>query len=239
MGNEAYHKMNGTMESFCLIEKACVVRCPTGTGPWPVAYLCGGDMSEQIAQFAVDGVQFLLVSANADWERDYTPWPAPALPGRAPFTGEAEGYLHFLTEVLKPYIDANYPVLTDSKHTALMGYSLGGLFALWAAFQTPVFGMSASLSGSLWYQGWLDYARFHCFQSSNVYLSLGRSEEQGGSPLMRTVGDCTRETAAVLEKQLGSGSVFLEWNRGGHFTGIPNRWKKALQWLSPLFLTIK
>jgi hypothetical protein len=49
---------------------------------------------------------------------------------------------------------------------------------------------------------------------------------------MAKVGNCTREAALKLEKQLDfKENLTLEWNDGGHFSEIPNRFKKALLWL--------
>ena len=61
---------------------------------------------------------------------------------------------------------------------------------------------------------------------------LGRSEERAGNPRMASVGENTRRTYAHLVKTLGEDRVTLEWNRGGHFTGISNRWRKALEWMA-------
>ena len=93
------------------------------------------------------------------------------------------------------------------------------------AFQT-----AGSLSGSLWYPGWLDYMEQHPPRpGEKIYLSLGDREEFGGPPLLRTVGDCTRRAHAFY-KEKGLDTV-LEWNKGGHGKGVDGRWKKALAWM--------
>ena len=67
-------------------------------------------------------------------------------------TGEGENFLKFLTETLKPKVDHVYRTKTDAKHTAIMGSSIGGLFAHYAAFKAPeVFGKSGVFSPSFWY----------------------------------------------------------------------------------------
>ena len=111
----------------------------------------------------------------------------------------------------------------------MLGYSLGGLFALWAAGQTEAFGRYASLSGSLWYEGFAGYLReMRLSNGTEFYLSLGDREEFGGPPLLRTVGERTREAVSILS---GKGfAVTMEWNRGGHGKGVDARWKKALHW---------
>lgn len=64
--------------------------------------------------------------------------------GGAPLSDE---YLKFIVKELKPYIDANFDVYTDARHTSIMGSSMGGLISLYAQMEYPrVFGASASLS---------------------------------------------------------------------------------------------
>lgn len=57
------------------------------------------------------------------------------------------GYLKFLVEELKPFIDAMYPTLPDQSHTFVMGSSMGGLISLYALIEYPeIFGGAAGLS---------------------------------------------------------------------------------------------
>ncbi|MCB1771724.1 MAG: alpha/beta hydrolase [Candidatus Competibacteraceae bacterium] len=64
--------------------------------------------------------------------------------GGAPLS---DGYLRFLAEELKPFIDAHYPTLPDAAHTLVMGSSMGGLISLYALIEYPeVFGGAGCLS---------------------------------------------------------------------------------------------
>ena len=170
----------------------------------------------------------LLFFAESEGNRDFTPWPSPGL-REEEFTGEAVGYLSFLTEAALPFLEEKFGATADRDKRALLGYSLGGLFALWAAGQTEAFGRYASLSGSLWYEGFAGYLReMRLSNGTEFYLSLGDREEFGGPPLLRTVGERTREAVSILS---GKGfAVTMEWNRGGHGKGVDARWKKALHW---------
>lgn len=59
----------------------------------------------------------------------------------------SNGYLQFLVEELKPFIDATYRTLPDQPHTFVMGSSMGGLISLYALEQYPhVFGGAGCLS---------------------------------------------------------------------------------------------
>ncbi|MCG2586441.1 alpha/beta hydrolase [Massilia sp. TS11] len=60
---------------------------------------------------------------------------------------QADAYLRFLVEELKPAIDARYPTRAGRADTAIMGSSMGGLISLYALCEYPqVFGGAAGLS---------------------------------------------------------------------------------------------
>lgn len=170
----------------------------------------------------------LLAAGAADWERDYSPWPAPALrQGGGDFPGGGPAYLRALLAEL-PRAEAALGYRPPAR--GMIGYSLAGLFALYALVEAEAFHMAASVSGSLWYDGWTDYLAARPLRpGSRVYLSLGSREAKSGSPRMRTVADQTAATAAIL--QAGGAEVRQESNPGGHFTDPPDRMAKALRWM--------
>ena len=212
----------------------CSFYIPAGEGPFPVVLLCEGNSDELAAGLLnSDLPPALYAHADCVWNRDYSPWPAPGVRGGGDFTGGAAAHLRFIEETLLPALYREYPALPGPAHCAAAGYSLGGLFALWAGYESAAFGAAATLSGSLWFDGWAEYAETHTPQAGTVYLSLGKSEERAGDPRVAAVGDNTRLTSELLARALGEEHVCLEWNRGGHFTGIPNRWQKAMSWLLP------
>lgn len=56
-------------------------------------------------------------------------------------------YLKFITEELKPFIDANFNTLPGKNHTAIAGSSMGGLISLYAMVKHPeIFGSAACIS---------------------------------------------------------------------------------------------
>jgi enterochelin esterase-like enzyme len=62
-----------------------------------------------------------------------------------PLYGDA--YLRFLVSDLKPMIDRDYRTLSDPKHTAIIGSSMGGLISCYAITQYPrVFGRAGCVS---------------------------------------------------------------------------------------------
>lgn len=67
--------------------------------------------------------------------------------GSKDFTLNGDNYLKFLVDELKPIIDSQYAVYTDSEHTFVMGSSMGGLMSMYAISEYPeVFGGAGCLS---------------------------------------------------------------------------------------------
>jgi metallo-beta-lactamase class B len=52
---------------------------------------------------------------------EYTPWHNTRYGG-----GEGDAYVDFLTQTLKPYVDAHYRTLAERVHTGVAGSSMGG-----------------------------------------------------------------------------------------------------------------
>ena len=134
--------------------------------------------------------RLLAVKVN-NWIHDLSPWEAPAVFGSEDFGGGAESTLH---EILKLTHDTN-------KTYYIGGYSLAGLFALWAACRTDVFHGAAAASPSVWFPGFTDWMKTPTIQSSAVYLSLGDKESRTRNPVMATVRDRICEVYAILHAQ--------------------------------------
>lgn len=208
-----------------------------GTDCYPVFYVNGelpaAEMLSELRRMGIS-TDFILLSVRPkSWNDDFTPWSAAAFrKGEAPPQGRATCYIRCLTEEIKPYMDACYRTKGKPEHTALLGYSLGGLAALYALYLTDRFGWVCSLSGSLWYDGVCEYMEREkpLRQETNVYLSLGKKESQTRNPRMGKVAACTERAQKILEEQL-NGAVCLEWNEGGHFHDTAGRFARAVAWL--------
>ena len=116
-----------------------------------------------------------------------------------------------------------------SKTYYIGGYSLSGLFSLWAACQTDLFSGIAAASPSVWFPGFIDYMKEYKIKSKNVYLSLGNKEEKTRNPVMAKVGDCIREGHAWIKAE--GVNCTLEWNQGGHFKEPMTRTARAFAWV--------
>lgn len=228
-----------------------------GTRRYSVVYVNGEVPIEEILTKLVEkdaGTDFILLSVKPkSWNDDFTPWAAPAFrAGEGAPLGRADAYLSCLTEEIKPYMDTHYRTKPEPEYTALFGYSLGGLTAVYAVYKTDVFGAVASLSGSLWFDGFCEFMeRENPLRADlRIYFSLGKKESRSKNPRMGKVAECTRRAAEILEEELerlegydgvgeesrlkagteNRGRVCFEWNEGGHFHDIEGRFAKALMW---------
>ena len=170
----------------------------------------------------------LAAFAVADWSRDLSPWEAPAVFGSVPFGGKAEETFYFVVERLLPALRERLRLGEDTA-LCLGGYSLAGLFALWAATKTELFTGVAAASPSVWFPGWPEYVRDHPIRAKRVYLSLGDREERTKNPVLATVGDRIRALYASLREEH---AVVLEWNPGNHFRDSEVRTAKAFSWVA-------
>ncbi len=161
-----------------------------------------------------------------DWATDLTPWPDPKI-DRSPEVGHhAEHTLDFVTNTLVPALTERF----GSVPVILGGYSLGGLFALWASTHTDRFAAVAAASPSLWIRDWLPYAQTHPVLASAVYLSLGDREEHVRNTAIARVGDCVRRQYAMLREQLGEAACTFCLESGGHFADNDARLARAFTW---------
>ena len=110
----------------------------------------------------------------------------------------------------------------------LGGYSLAGLFSLWAAYQTNAFRAVAACSPSVWFDDWDTYIAAHEPKTSYVYLSLGNKEHKTRNPLLRT-GKARILAQAERLTQCGVNTT-LEWNSGNHFQDNAARTAKGFLW---------
>jgi enterochelin esterase-like enzyme len=90
---------------------------------------------------------------------------------------QADAYLRFLVEELKPAIDERYPTLAGPANTVLMGSSMGGLISVYALNEYPhIFGGAAGLS-THWIGGY--EANSHIPLAAYVYLRDHLAPPQG------------------------------------------------------------
>lgn len=172
----------------------------------------------------------LLTCTGFDWNRDLSPWAVPSVFKKGePFAGQADALLQQLLTGLPRLFEA---IGHAPEQLILAGYSLAGLFSLYAGTRCDRFSGILSASGSLWYPGWHAYAAEQPFRPSvrSVYLSVGDSEAKIRNPVMQSVEQNTRSLAELCRLQ-GIQTAF-ELNPGGHFVNAGERLAKGIAWLT-------
>lgn len=181
--------------------------------------------AQQIA--ALSKVPFVLATIELeDWMVDLMPWPDGNV-SRDPEAGKrGQDTLGYLLTALIPALRQRFGVLP----MILGGYSLGGLFAIWASMQTDSFKAVAAASPSVWIHNWMPFARKHVPMADSVYLSLGDQEEHVKNQAIARVGDHLRAQYELLQERLGPEHCTLVWEEGGHFADNEGRLARAFAW---------
>ena len=221
----------------------------------PIAYLLGDVVDNSPVQVP-EGVSLVNVGVDL-WEENFSPWCAPRVFAKGPNFGDgAQKTLDTLINQVIPWTESD---LTEPPaYRVLVGYSLAGLFSLWAgvsqqvargcqpddvpsqpgaphvdAVPTPTFQRIGAVSGSFWFPGLLDYVDQQlnggAVGLTHAYLSLGDREARTPNPQIMHV----RENAELLASKLESAGItsMFELNRGNHFQNVEGRMQKALDWL--------
>ena len=185
-------------------------------------------MDNEVAAIAQSSRNFLLATVPVkNWNDELSPWEAPAVWGKESFGGNAADTLRFLTEQVIPTLKQQF-ALPENVRIILGGYSLAGLFALWASTQTALFSGVAAASPSVWFPGWMEFEQQHPIQAQCIYLSLGDKEEHTKNAVMAVVGDNIRTLHSQLIAR--GADCTLEWNNGGHFKDADLRTARAFRW---------
>ena len=167
-----------------------------------------------------------IAVGEKDWNDRLSPYPCEKVfPKGASFLGQAEAFLSEIQTRLRHEL-----ALAEEKPASIIiaGYSLAGLFALYAAFESNLFDAAVSCSGSLWFPGFVE--RYPLGNKNPnltyVYLSLGEDEAKTKNPILATIQTKTAAFQTALEKQ---GIVSdLTFHPGGHFADPNGRMVEAL-----------
>ena len=171
----------------------------------------------------------IVVLEDVNWNDDLTPWPAEGVFKKAkPFGGEAATFLKKLTNEIIP--EAERDLVVEDAERTLLGVSLSGLFAVWSAFNTNAFTNIISLSGSLWYDGFVEWMKeqMPSPQLEKVCMLLGEKEKNAKEKRMATVEERTLAAANFL-KEKTCASVTFELVEGTHFSPIIPRMERAFE----------
>lgn len=221
------------MDMFTIGHKR-VFRFPSAAPNRPVVYwnAADGQGTQVWAALRASGCpDFTLVAVeHLAWNQDMAPWDSPPVsPHAAPCTGGADAYLALLLEEILPRAESAR--LGTPPWRGIGGYSLAGLFAVYALCRTDAFSRAASVSGSLWYPGIRDYLFTHPprRRPDCLYFSLGSRESKTRNPLLRGVRESTQAIEAFYRGQ-GIDTTF-QLNSGNHFQDIVARSAAGIGWM--------
>lgn len=169
----------------------------------------------------------IVVIGDVDWNDDLTPWPAEGVFKKAkPFGGRAAEFLDKLMQEIIPVVEKRLGI--EKAERTILGVSLSGLFAVWSMFETDAFTNIISISGSLWYDGFVDWMKQNTPSPSirKVCMLLGEKEKLAKEKRMATVEERTVAAADILKEKTDA-SITFELVEGTHFSPIIPRLEKA------------
>ncbi len=174
--------------------------------------------------------EYAMISKNTvNWNVQLSPWKADQIvKGVGPFAGRADAFIKSLeTEISQMIVDCKL----NPSAVYIVGYSLAGLFALYALYKTEIFDGAACCSGSLWYPEFTSFIKENEFKSkpSKLYLSLGDQEAKVKNPIFATVEEKTQE-AYEFYKSKGI-NVLFEMNPGNHMSDVDKRVARGIAYL--------
>ena len=207
---------------------------PSREATAPIVYL--NTFSDEVrkvyeATQAIGCPPFSLVAiSDLEWNHDMAPWDSPpAFRNAEPCTGGADDYLWLLIQEIIPMAECELP--GPPRWRGIAGYSLAGLFALYAIYRTNLFSRVGSMSGSLWFPGMKDYIFSHepKRQPDCVYFSLGDKESKTRNPVLRSVRQNTEEIQAFYQDK-GINTIF-QLNPGNHYDHAAERTAAGISWM--------
>ena len=169
---------------------------------------------------------FLSIGIH-DWQREMSPWYAPALSKDGEtFSGGADAYLESLLSAILPW--ATERIHGKVSFMGIAGYSLAGLFALYAVYKTDVFSRVAGMSGSFWFPEFKEFCKENTIKilPEKLYLSIGDQESKTRHPILRTMQENTEELLGYF-RSLGIPCKY-ELNPGNHFQDVNLRCAKGI-----------
>ncbi len=172
---------------------------------------------------------FIVVIPDVNWNDDMTPWPAEGVFKKAkPFGGQAAVFLDKLTREIIPEAEERMGI--ENAERTIMGVSLSGLFAVWACFNTNAFTNIISISGSLWYDDFVEWMEKQtpspCLKK--ICMVLGEKEKNAKDKRMATVEERSHAATDILKSKSKAAFTF-ELVEGTHFSPILPRLDRAFE----------
>ena len=202
-----------------------------------IYFLDGEQFEEPFNQWITEhrpALNFVLIASNNRTD-DYTPWSLLASETLLlmDFGGKAEEHLSFIKTCVVPFCESEYGFASSAEKRVIGGYSLGGLFSLYAAANTDLFGTVLSCSSSLWYPDFLAYLKEHPFKAPHpkLYMCVGDQEGLTASNLTKDQIPNTMAFKNWLEKKFQANDFKFMLEEGNHGNNIPRRVERAIRWV--------
>jgi len=182
----------------------------------------------------------LVTVSGFEWNRELSPWPAERVFKQdKDFDGEGDAYLAELLEKIRPAVLAALAEQDGDgarapAYEAIAGYSMAGMFSVYAVTKTDVFSRLMSASGSMWFPDFTEYLTAWDPAVSGrlpdkAYFSLGSKERKVRNPLTSQVQAKTEEVEALFAARGAKTTFVLE--PGNHFVDIGGRIARGIAWM--------
>lgn len=166
---------------------------------------------------------------QTDWDAELSPWPCGKILSKNDnFLGKGGEYAAWICE---KFVPAAENVFGAPSFRVIAGYSMAGLFSVYAPTVQSCFDRIASASGSVWFPDFVNYIEENEFKSkiTKIYLSLGDREKLTKNKFMKSVENCTK-TLSEIFKSRGI-DTFFELNPGNHFQDSALRLAKGIKFI--------
>ena len=174
-----------------------------------IAFAGTWDLDHALEHLADRGIEPIVVGVHNTENRllEYSPFKHPRHGG-----GQADRYLAFLAETLKPRIDRLFRTRRSRSYTAIGGSSMGGLVSFYGWLRRPeIFGHAIAMSPSFWFgrDRLFEYVSARKLPRGRLYLDVGGAEGQ------EAVRDVRLMRALLQEKRIRPGTFAYLEDRGG------------------------
>jgi predicted alpha/beta superfamily hydrolase len=151
--------------------------------------------------------------------------------------GQADYYLDFIVQKLRPYINSRFRTKPERENTAILGSSLGGLCSFYAAVRhEDIFGLIGIFSPSFWFSNEIyTYTKKHIFGNSppKLYFVGGQLESSTMISDMQRMIDVLKNTTREYQQDKNKLKLIVALD-GQHQEWF---WKRefpnSIKWLFP------
>ena len=207
------------------------IYAPQGSDKLPAVILISEqENAEEILKLTNAEKYILVTVGNINWNDDLSPWYMdPLYKKDKPYNGKADDFVRELEEEIIPFL--NDKLKDRAEYYIIGGYSLAGLFALYSGYRCHCFRRIMSVSGSMWYPGFKEFAMMEKLGSEieKIYFSLGDKESHTRNEMMASVEEKTA-CLEVFYSEEGINTIF-EKNPGNHFQNVSERIARAINWV--------